>query len=501
MNTTDHTPTSPLSDCEQLFQQGIDLFHQRQFYQAIEYFQRALELQPDNTNILNNLGLCLSEAGRLDQALVLYKSLLETNQTDENVLLNLGNVYERLGRMEEATACFDSVLKANPNNPNALYNLGSLHIRQLRLHEGIALLRRASQLQPDNDKILANLALAFRNDNRPDEACALLERAITREPEDPELHWDYAMSLLQNGDFLRGFKEYPWRWKTTEFKHRIRPFMQPRWSGENLEGKTLLIYTEQGFGDALQFSRFLPLVKNRGASIVLECHRELADLFDVSFTPARTIQRGDPLPTYDFQIPLMDVPGLLGIAIETLPVSTSYLRVPEPAAKKWRGYFPFPGTRSPKLRLGLVRSGSAERKLNEQRSCPQPLFKDILNVEGYDFYNLQISNDPLIDEISRSGIIDLTPNIHDFSDTAALIDRLDLVLTVDTAVAHLAAALGKLTWILLDYAASWQWMTGSEESVWYPTAKLFRQSRPNDWQPLIERVMKELVLFRKRKTE
>jgi hypothetical protein len=316
-----------------------------------------------------------------------------------------------------------------------------------------------------------------------------LSGPIADEPDSPDLHWNLSLALLQHGDYERGWAEYEWRWKTPTFLAFARDFGTPRWQGEDLAGKSVFIDTEQGFGDGIMFSRYASLVAVRGGHVILECRPQLNRLFGSLDGVAKLVDLGAEPPAFDFHAPLMSLPHLCATTMETLPASVPYLTAPEGTPVDSRI------TETEELSIGIVWAGSPTRVDNHKRSCTLADFVPLFAVPGTRFFSLQVGQfqDQLKEFDNGAEIIDLADDLGDFGDTAAAVLALDLVISVDTGVLHLAGALGKTAWGLMSKPTGFLWQDVRPDSAWYPTLKLFHQSEPGDWGPVFEAAAKDLT--------
>jgi hypothetical protein len=311
------------------------------------------------------------------------------------------------------------------------------------------------------------------------------EDALYFQPDHSDAHWNRALLHLLLGEFDRGWLEYEWRW--LKFPEVRRYFAKPLWDGFDISGKTILLHAEQGFGDTIQFVRFAPLVAARGATVNLECQPELEGLFQHVPGVARTVSRGDPLPPFDIHCPLMSLPRALGIDITNVPNQVPYLQVDQNLLHKWeRKLKEYEGCQ----KVGLVWGGAKTHPRDAERSIPLDALAALNRLHGVRLFSLQ--KDIARQASAATGWIDFTAELHDFAETAALTANLDLVIGVDTAVVHLAGALGKPAWTLLPHSPDWRWLLGRDDSPWYPTMRLFRQAVPGDWSGVIGRVVELL---------
>jgi hypothetical protein len=326
-----------------------------------------------------------------------------------------------------------------------------------------------------------------------DEALSVCQRAIQLRPDHAGAHWNKSLVLLLKGDFAQGWAEYEWRWQSKDFRSPRRDFPQPQWRGEDPSGRTILLHAEQGFGDTIQFIRYAPLLAGRGARVIVECQPELQRLLGGVEGIQHLTARGEPLPPFDLHTPLLSLPLAWGTRVKTIPGNVPYIK-PDPAlVGAWRGRLAGDSA----LKVGLVWAGSPIRKDDRYRSLPLSSLAPLAGVKGVSFYSLQKgkATEQAQNPPPGMNLIDMTEEIKDFADTAALISHLDLVITVDTAVAHLAGAMAKRVWTMLEFVPAWRWLLNREDSPWYPTMRLFRQPAIRDWATVIRRVAGELQNF------
>jgi tetratricopeptide (TPR) repeat protein len=327
---------------------------------------------------------------------------------------------------------------------------------------------------------------------RAEEALESFDRALALKPDLAEAHWNKALLLLELGDFARGLPEYEWRWRR-ESELKPRDFTQPAWRGEELGGRTILLHSEQGFGDSIQLLRYVPMVAAKGGRVVLEIPDSLMPLVGRRDGVVAMVKPGAPLPPFDLHCPLMSLPLAFGTTLATVPAQVPYLQVPVERAADWRDRLP--GTGRP--RVGLVWSGKPTHKNDHNRSIALHRLAPLLSLSGIDFVSLQreYREADMAALAASRNLRRLDAALADFADTAAVVEAVDLVITVDTAVAHLAGALGKPVWILVSSIQDWRWLLQREDSPWYPTARLFRQPEIGDWDSVIGRLARELAAF------
>jgi len=479
----------PLNSAQQ-FQQAVQFQARHQNLAAARGYVRALQLQPIFFEAAFNLAVLLQEMGQGEEAIACYQQALHLNPDYAPAWGNLGVALRDAGRSRDAIDCFRQALRCQPGAPDVLNNLGNALRAQDEPNAAIACFRAALRRSPANAGIQANLGSVLREVGRLDEAVETLQHAIQLQPDSADAHWDLAFARLLQGDFTRGFAEYEWRWRRSDFPPR--QFAAPLWCGENLAGRTLLVHAEQGAGDAIQFVRFASLLAKLGASVLLECPRALAALFESVKGVQRVIARGDPLPEFDWHVPLLSLAYRLGVTMDSLAARVSYLRPPPnrrvllPTAR---------GDHHAVLRVGLVWRGNPHYQDDRRRSMSVAALEPLFSVPGVVFYGLQVApTAEFSGEAARQDmLINLENLIRDFSDTASLVAQLDLVVSSDTSVAHLAGALGCPTWVLLPFAPDWRWLLDRDDSPWYPTMRLFRQPAPGDWTSVVQSVRAALA--------
>ena len=478
-------PDNPFS----VYNLGNGLRQSGQWAEAAICYRRTVELKPDFADGHFNLGNMLGITGRLDQAVACYRRALALRPEVADIHYNLGNALLELARPDEAEACFRQAVALAPGDPDGHNNLGTALQRLGRAEEAEACFRRTLALRPDYPEAINNLGLTLRQQGRFPEAAAAHRRAIVLRPDDTEAHTCLAMVLLAQGEMEEGWREYEWRGLSSKERQWRREFPQTQWTGEPTQGGVLLVHAEQGFGDSLQFCRFAPLAAQRGWRVVMEAPPALVRLLTSLPGLERVIAQGEALPDFDCHCPMLSLPLALGATLADLPPPAP-LRADPAAVDIWdRRLGPHP-------RIGLAWAGNPRphspdsTAIDRRRSIAPALLAPLAALGGLTLVSLQKGGPraefPLIDPMER---------MADFADTAALIGALDLVIAVDSAVAHLAASLGKPVWLLDRFDSCWRWMGEREDSPWYPTLRRFRQSRPGDWPGVIARVVAELGRF------
>jgi len=467
----------------------------KQDQDALGCFDKALALAPDDIGILTNRANALLSLNRTEEALGAFRAILARVPQHPEARLNSGIAHAALGALDEAVAEFDRALELVPGHPAAHFNRGVALYDLGRYAEAVAAHDRALAAAPDHAGALLNRGRALAALNRFDDAIASYGKAHALRKDDADVHFMESLALLTLGDYRRGFEKYEWRWRRSgmpEQKSRGRPL----WLGDYpLARKTVLLHAEQGFGDTIQFVRYVPLVARRGATVIVECQTELKNLLCDIPGAARLIARGEVLPAFDLHCPLLSLP-LAFAGPSTLSASVPYLRPLAERTAKWRDRLPANG----RLRVGVCWAGSGAHLNDGNRSIPLARFAVLFAVSGVDFVNLQKEvSAPDAAILHKHGVIQLGQEFADFADTAAVMAMLDLVISVDTSVAHLAGAMAKATAVLLPFSPDFRWMLDRTDSPWYPTMRLFRQASIGDWCGPLDRLSGELAAVASRR--
>jgi Flp pilus assembly protein TadD len=465
--------------------------------QEAERICRAVIAQrPGHLAALKLLGNVLVAANHHAEALKTCNEALLISPTDAEALTSRAAALLGLNRNEEAQTAIEQALKVHPKNAG-LSNLSGIALVSLgRFDDAIVSFQRGASAAPDNALILRNLGNALSAVNRVEEALASFRRAQALAPTFAEAHFDESVCLLSIGDFAQGWQKYEWRWRQSIAHAKRRDFAQPLWLGDaDVSGKTILLHAEQGFGDTLQFCRYAPLLA-RTANVVLAAPQPLVRLLSTLQGVSRIVAGGEPLPGFDLHCPLLSLPLAFATTGATIPNDVPYLRADPTQAACWRRRV----ADLPGIRVGLVWSGNARlgvpalTAIDKRRSTTLERLAPLGQVSGVSLVSLQKGDRTGLEQATLPGlpITDWTDELDDFADTAALIEALDLVISVDTSVVHLAGALGKPVWVLNRYDACWRWLRGRSDSPWYPTARLFRQPAPGDWDGMIAEVVATL---------
>lgn len=440
---------------------------------ALYYIDAAIASQPHNLAALNNRGAILRALGRHAQALETYDRILAIKPDHAEALSNRGNVMFDLGRYDDAIAAFDAAFAANPGFADALTNKANTLFRIRRFDDAWAANQQALKVDPGYSRAWFGLGTILAERGENDAAIAHFDRALASWPENPDAHFNKSLCLLRKGDFENGLPAYEYRWKKKNFTSQPPSFTQPRWTGaEDLTGKTILLYCEQGFGDTIQFLRYIPHI--RAAKIVLEVQEPLLRLTQANFPDATVIPQGAPLPDFDYHCAFMSLPLAMGVNIDNAPYLAATPRAMPPASKP---------------RIGIVWAGRPTHRNDINRSIPLPEFAAIFS-DDFDFISLQKDRADNLSPYPQ--VIDMGTGLHDFADTAQIIMALDLVVAVDTSVVHLAGALGKPVWVLVPAVPDWRWLLHRADSPWYPSMRLYRQPAQGDWQTPLTAIKADL---------
>jgi tetratricopeptide (TPR) repeat protein len=476
---------------EVLYNRGNTLKELKRLDEAVESYDRAVSSCPHYAEAFSNRGTALEELGRLDDALKSYDCALAVRADFAEALSNRGNTLKALGRFEEALESYDRALATHPQHVEVLYNRGVTLQELQRFAEAVDSYDRALAVRPHQAEALSNRGVALQELQRFADALESYNLALAARPDYAEAQWNKALLLLLNGSFADGWSAYESRRRMASWAPRKFPGTE--WSGDNLAGKRLLLYAEQGLGDTIQFARYVPLAVARGARVILEVQAPLKSLLTGLRGVEAVLARGEPLPQFDLHCPLLSLPLLFGTTRETVPAKVPYIHAAVDRCDSWRRQLP----RDTAV-IGLVWSGNPKSSKDRQRSIPFEKIASWLGIPGIQFVSLQKDARPADARAlqEQQKVIDLGIDLKDFSDTAAVISQLDMVVTVDTSVAHLAGAMGKPVWILLPYVPDFRWLLDRTESPWYPSARLFRKSKGRDWDEVISQVRRELTIAR-----
>jgi tetratricopeptide (TPR) repeat protein len=499
-------------------------------HQALKAFDRAVQLKPDDIESWVGRGTTLANMGRPEDALSSYREVLKLDPRHGDAAFRCGLLLITLERLEDAIAVFSQCNELHPNYATVLqHRAGALHNLK-RFEEALADNRRAAALNPTSPDICNNIGASLQGLRRDEEAISWFDRALgmrpgfvtalmnkasslsqmrrieeaaaiyhhvkTLDPDNADAEWNISFLHLLTGDFEAGWAGREVRWKTQLRPAHYPHFSQPRWLGQDsVKGKTIVIHSDEGLGDTIQFARYIPMLAARGARVVLVVEEALHPLLSglPGVAECLTIP-AQSLPAFDLHCAIGSLPMAFGTRLDTIPSPTSYLpAAPQGRVQAWEQRLQERQATGKKLRVGLVWSGNPKQTNDHNRSIPLRMFSRLLDT-GASFVSLQKNPRPADQALlEQSDIIDLTADLTDFAETAALVSCLDLVITVCTSVAHLAAALGRPTWVLLPYFPDYRWLLDRDDSPWYLTVRLFRQTGTRDWGDVLDRVRSELA--------
>jgi tetratricopeptide (TPR) repeat protein len=464
--------------------------------EAVEHYAYALKLNPDYAEAHYNLGCTLHDQGKFKEAATHYERAIALHPMLAVAHYNLGTVLKNQGKTVEAITHYRRAAVIDPTNSDVHYNLGTALKDLGKYKEATTHYERTLVLKPDYVEAHNNLGVLLQDEGQLDAALAHFQKATTIKPDHVESHVNEAMTLLLTGNLADGWRKYEWRWRLKG----VKPFEtnKPLWDGSDLRGKTILLHGEQGLGDCIQFVRYASLIKDRGGRVLVMCPSVLTRLFKTMNAIDLVIPddtKSSP-PDYDYHAPMLSLPMLLGTTLDTVPNTVPYLFAPVDQIAVWADQLR-PTT---DLKVGLVWAGNSRSNhpsayaVDRRRSMQLNQFAKFANTPGFQFISLQKGEPARQLETPPPGltVIDCMNDVQDFADTAALIANLDLVISVDTSVVHLAGAMGKPVWVLSRFDGCWRWLRNREDSPWYPTMRIFRQPSAGDWQSVIENV--ELAL-------
>ncbi len=460
---------------------GVVLRAQGRDDDAVGYYARALEIDPERALSHTALGNVLKAKGRFENAEAHQRRAIEIEPGFAEGWSNLGLTYKDWGRGDQAIRCFQKAVALAGDHPELHYNLGNALLATDEVGGAVASLKSALALNPGHVRARANLGIALKEDGHLTEAVASLRDALLLDPGSADIHWNLGLALLLGGEFEEGWREYEWRRMIPEIG--VRQFDRPSWDGSLFKGKTLLVHAEQGLGDSLQFIRYAALAKERGGVVKFESPKPLARILAGCSSIDRIIPRGEPIGDFDIHIPLLSLPMIFATGPATVPAEIPYLSPDPDLVAHWGERLERDGN----FRIGICWQGNPSYKADARRSVPLEHFAPLGTVEGVSLYSLQkeFGTKQLAAFGAEHGIIDLGPELDEdhgaFMDSLAVIKHLDLVITSDTAMPHLAGAVGCEVWMALAHVPDWRWGMAGETTPWYPTMRFYRQHRAGDW--------------------
>jgi tetratricopeptide (TPR) repeat protein len=473
---------------------GGAFLRKKQFAQALSDFKRAIELNPKFADAYCGRGNVLVDLSRYEEALAAYQKALSIEPDLENAWLGRGNAFVGLKRYDDALAAYEQALSIKPGLESAWLGRGNVFYDLKRSDEAFAAYAKALALKPDLAEAWLGRGNVLRALKRFDEAFAAYDQAIALEPDFAQAHYNEGLLKLSLGEMEVGWAKCEYRWDVQQFRSGRRNFSQPLWLGDSdIKDKTILLYAEQGLGDTLLACRYIPKVAALGAHVVLEVQPPLKPLLETFDAVSMLISRGEAIPHFDVHCPLMSLPLAFKTTIETVPSQVPYITVRKNAVEKWRAKLS-----AQKLKVGIAWAGNPGLVNDGDRSI---LLKNIIPVtridDGVEYFSLQKDlrhgDDELLD--ANPHIVRVDKEINDFEDTAAIMMSLDLVISIDTSIVNLAGALGRPVWVLLPFTSDWRWLLDRDETPWYPTARLFRQTSMGDWTAVLDKVRTAIKQF------
>lgn len=454
--------------------------------------------------------VALQQANRLQDAVVAYQAVLRRNPDDACALSNYGGLLCSLGEFRAAQELLDRAVRLKPDMADAWSNYGNVLYEQQDYAGAIDAFKQCLTLQPQHGLALSNLGVVLDCQGRHALAQNFHVAAIRLEPDNGQSRTNYALSLLAQGRYAEGFEAYEWRWNSNIIgKHNLQGTL---WKGETFVGKTLLVHTEGGFGDMLHFVRFIPFAAERGGKVIVKVRKELLTLLQRSFPEQLFITVDDVPPPHELECSVGSLPYLLGTTLETIPLANGYLTADPARVALWKDRLNkdvFFNAAKPTLSVGLVWAGSPHREVryvefvDQRRSVSLQSLAPLAQVPNVLFYSLQVGEKGIQAKAPPAGmkLINHTKLLHDFDDTAALISNLDMVISVDTSVVHLAAGLGKPVWMLSRFDQCWRWLSGRTDTPWYNNLRIYQQPQPGDWNTPLQKMVSDLLDLEKNHAE
>ena len=461
--------------------------------EAIDTHQRTIKLRPGDAKLHKALGIALARHEKFDEASASYSEALRLRPDYADAHNDMGILHARQHRYPEAEASYREAIRIRPDYAEAYNNLGNTMRNLGNYGESLACYEQALKLKPSYADAHNNKGITLSEMGRLDEAVESYTRCIKLRPMHIDAHMNRALTWLRKGDYAQGWAAYEWRWRKRAVSGK--PLVQPLWNGFPLKGRRILLFTEQGLGDTIQFIRYAPILKAQGATVQLECPEKLLKILERCEGVDQVIQQGKDLPDHDVYAPLMTIPGLVDTALENIPAVVPYVHTDPELVERWGREL----GNVREFKVGINWQGNAKYGGDRHRSIPLSSFKALSKVPGARLYSLQkhFGAEQLAALGDEFEIVDLGPRLDEqsgpFMDTAAVMKNLDLFVTSDTSVAHLAGALGVPVWMAVSATPGWQWMTGRDDCPWYPTMRFFRQERPLVWDPVFERIAHELA--------
>jgi len=479
-------------DADSLHRSGVLAYQKSDFVTALNLVLEAIKLDSNVPEYYNTFGVIMSEAGNDQGAIKSYRKAIELNSDYASAYCNLGNCLQKQSHYEESIEYYQQAINLTPDYADAYNGLAVGFYRLGNYNEAMKNCRKAIELKADHAQAYNTLAAVLEMLQRYDEAIECYDKTVEYAPDYAEAYCSRGILHLRHGRFAKGWDDYQWRLKTEKVKGTLL-YGKPFWQGEDFQGKTLLVQSEQGFGDSMQFVRYLPMVKARGGKVVLAEKPELIDLLgnlegvDDLVDIRQLADRG---VGYDLYVPLLNLPAIFNTDMDTIPIRLPYLFANESKVDHWCKAIGEDG-----FKVGIVWAGDPIHTNDHNRSCRLKDFMSLAKLKNVNLFSLQKGS--CVDQIKNwpsdiEPIEDIGQGFNDFSDTAAAIENMDLIISVDTSVIHLAGAMGKTAWLIIPYESDWRWMLDRQDSPWYPTVRIFRQKQHSGWEELFDRVADSL---------
>lgn len=475
---------------EQELQQLQQLINTQQYQAAYEKLLQLSQIPINNDALVYDIAQCLYALKKDDELITMLEQLQKITPRDARIfmLYALLAMRENNENIKEAIKNLKKVLELDPDNATAYYNLGVIFEKKRKYTIAKKMLEKSVEKAPKQAAAYLTLGYIAKMRKEYEQEKQFYLTAIQHEPEFIDAHINLGMHYLRRGEYLKGWAEYEWRLKKSGLKDIAIKYTKPYWQGQSLANKTLVIFAEQGYGDAILFIRYIALINKQGGNIILECKPALIKLFESVSNIDKIIPLDEALPHYDYYCPLLSLPRLFNTSQANLPCEVPYLDADIEKIKYWNDYFsPYKN----QLKVGLVWAGNVKNTNDYYRSVNPHYFSQLSSIKNVMFFSLQ--KEATLDECKHYNCISLGQHFNDFSDTAACISELDLVISVDTAVAHLAGALNKPTWILIAFFHDWRWLEDCTDSPWYPSVTLYRQTKRNDWQSVFDKIKQDIL--------
>lgn len=469
------------------------LFNLSKFYEgigrnkeAIKVYKKILSIMPDNTNALLDVVRLLNQIGRSHEADEIITNSVIRGCNDIRVMNQYALILKSKGLINESIEILSRNIQKLPDYPETYLLLGNIMSEIGVMDSAIALYKTSLYYNNSDCVSYNNLAIAYKDNHQVYEALENFQKAISLCPQDPYIHWNYAFTLLLSGNYEKGFKEYEWRWLKPDYKVYERFYDAVKWDGS--EGhKSIIIYAEQGMGDTIQFSRYAQKLASNGLRVTIHCQKELVRLMKNVIGVDSSVSFDEKVDKHDCYSPIMSLPFILKTNINNIPRTIPYIKLNDDDVMRWSGLM---NSYKNRLKVGIVWAGNPAHPNDKRRSMPFEFLLPLFKLKDVVFFNLQIGKNRYTP--TQQYLVDFSSIISDFYDTACLINCLDLIISVDTAVCHLSGALGKDVWVMLPFSPDWRWMLDIKTSIWYPTARIFRQHCIDNWKGVIENIKIEL---------